>query len=489
MTALLDVQVNAIVVDPANPAHLYVGADIGVWRSIDGGANWAVFSEGLPDAGVMDLLLHNPRRLLRVATHGRSVWERTLPDTPKQGVELYVRSTQLDQGRSLAINGLPDPIAQGQLVYFWRGPDIKLDTPNALGEYQFPLTGTIDFLQFVDRLTDDFLNVATHATANIITRVYVQVHNRGVIPANNVRVMLLLANASAGLPPLPPGFEVNVRNGVPINTANWRTIGFDTLNDVRVGFPRIASFSLPSSMLPPPANLAGNQHHCVLALVHHADDQFTNTETSTDTLSGNDRKAAHKNLSVVQFTGTLPSARLAVMPVRIHNPSTREKLLTSLVIYLNSYPGRVRLLIPRVETEGNLEKLIDGMFFTKDSKDIVLWAKHHIIEIERNLKSKHPYNKLWSKQRIEDTKRATETRIILEAEDKKRIALNRIVMKPDTYHTVFVVFDLPKKGKIGQFYNIQFQQVDLKQDSIIGGLDERIEIVPDLSKKLKRKNL
>jgi hypothetical protein len=487
MAALLDVQANAIDVDPANPAHLYVGADIGVWRSIDGGLNWTVFSEGLPDAGVFDLLLHNPRRLLRAATHGRSVWERTLPDTPKQGVELYVRSTQLDQGRAPAISGLPDPTAQGQLVYFWRGPDIKLDTPNALGQYQFPLTGTIDFLQFVDRLTDDFQNVATHATANIITRIYVQVHNRGIVPANNVRVMLLLANASTGLPPLPAGFEVNVRNGIPINTANWRTIGFDTLNDVRVGFPRIAAFSLPSSMLPPPANLAGNQHHCVLALVHHADDQFTNTETGTDALSSSDRKAAHKNLTVVQFTGTLPPARPVVMPVRMHNPNTKEKLLTSFVIYLNGYPGRVRLLIPRVETDGNLEELIDGMFFTEDSKDIVRWAKDHITEIERNLKSKHPYNKLWSKQRIEDTKRAIETHIILEAEDKDRIAVNRIVITPDTYHTVFVFFDRPEKGKIGQFYNIQFQQVDLEHDSLIGGLDERIEIVPDLRKKLKRK--
>jgi hypothetical protein len=487
VTSLLDVQFNAIVVDPANPAHLYAGADIGVWRSIDGGANWTVFSEGLPDAAVEDLLLHNPRRLLRAATHGRGVWERTLPDTSKQGVELYVRSTQLDQGRGPAINGLPDPTAQGQSVYFWRGPEIKLDTPNALGQYQFPLTGTIDFLQFVDTLTDDFQNVATHATANIITRVYVQVHNRGVMQADNVRVMLLLANASMGLPPLPPGFEVNVRNGVPVNTANWRTIGFDTLNDVRVGFPKIAAFSLPSSMLPPPANLAGNQHQCVLALVHHADDQFTNTETIVDTLSSGDRKAAHKNLTVVQFTGTLPPARPVVMPVRIHNPNTKEKLLTSLAVYLNSYPGRVRLLIPRINTDGNLEKLIDGMFFSKDSKDVSLWAKHHIKEIEQNQKGKQPYDRVWSKQRIEDIKKATESSIVLEAEDKKQISLNRIVMEPDTYYTVFMVFDRPEKGKIGKSYNIQFRQVDLEHDSIIGGLDARIELVPDLKKKMKRK--
>jgi hypothetical protein len=304
--SLLDVQANAIVVDSMNLTHLYVGADIGVWRSTDGGANWALFSQGLPDAAVKDLALHDPRRLLRAATHGRGVYERTLPDTPKQEVELYIRSTQLDQGRFPAVNDLPDPTAPGQTVKFGQGPDIKLDTPDAAGQYQFPLTGTIDFLQFVDTLSDDFQKVATHATANILTRVYVQIHNRGVTPANNVRVMLLLANASAGLPPLPAGFDVNVRNGLPITTPDWRTVGFDTLNDVRVGFPKIAAFSLPSSMLPPPANLAGNQHQCVLVLVHHADDQFTNTQTNVDMLSSGDRKAAHKDLTVVQFAGTLP---------------------------------------------------------------------------------------------------------------------------------------------------------------------------------------
>jgi len=386
--SLLDVQANAIVVDPSNPTQLYVGADIGVWRSTDGGANWAPFSQGLPDAGVMDLALHDPRRLLRAATHGRGVYERTLPDTPKQEVELYIRNTQLDQGRFPAVNDLPDPTAQGQTVKFWRGPDIKLDTPDATGQDQFPLTGTIDFLQFVDTLTDDFQNVATHATANILTRVYVQVHNRGVTPANNARVMLLLANASAGLPPLPAGFDVNVRNGLPINTADWHTVGFDTLNDVRVGFPKIAAFRLPSSMLPPPANLAGNQHQCVLALVHHADDQFTNTQTNVDMLSSSDPKAAHKNLTVVQFTGTLPPELPVVIPVRIHNANLEQLLLTSLIVNLNGYPGRVRLLMPRVKIDGDLSELIDGLSFSQDAEDIRRWVERQVEMIRRNQRSK-----------------------------------------------------------------------------------------------------
>jgi hypothetical protein len=479
MNSLLDVFVDAIVVDPANATHLYVGADIGVWRSTDSGANWAPFSQGLPDAAVKDLLLHNPRRLLRAATHGRGVYERTLPDTPKQGVELYVRSTQLDQGRSTAVNGLPDPTAQSQVVYFWRGPDIKLDTPNAMGQYQFPLTGTIDFLQFVDTLTDDFQNVATHVTANIISRVYVQVHNRGVTPADNVRVMLLLANASAGLPPLPPGFDVNVRNGLPINTANWHTVGFDTLNDVRVGFPKIAAFSLPSSMLPPPANLAGNQHQCVLALVHHANDLFTNAQTDVDMLTSGDRKAAHKNLTVVQFTGTLPPQMPVVMPIRIHNANWQERLLTSLIVSLNNYPGRVRLWVPQLQTDGELGQLIDGMSFSQDSGDISRWAEGHIAMIKRNQRSRRPYDRFWSKQRIEDIGRAVETGTILEVVDKKRIAFNRIVMAPDTYHTIFLVFDRPPQGQIGQAYEIEICQLDVRREKVIGGLSARLELVPE----------
>jgi len=304
---LLDVQHSAIVVDPVHTSHVYAGADIGIWHSTDGGVTWATFSHGLPDVAVMDLKIHNPRRLLRASTHGRGVYERTLEPGLKQGVELYVRDTQLDQGRFSTVNGLPDPTKKGEQVQHWRGPDIKCDTPDAAGTYQFPLTGTIDFLQFVDVLSDDFRNVATHATATITTRVYVQVHNRGVVPADGVRVMLLLANASAGLPALPAGYEADVQTGTPINTAHWQTVGIETLNDVRVGAPKIAAFNLTSDKLPPPANLAGNNHHCVLALVHHVDDPYTSSETHTDTNSKDERKAAHKNLSVVQFTGTLPA--------------------------------------------------------------------------------------------------------------------------------------------------------------------------------------
>jgi hypothetical protein len=77
-TSLLDVEHNALVVDRASPADLYVGADIGVWHSSDSGRNWAPLQNGLPDAPVFDLQIHPTQRLLRAATHGRGLYEITL---------------------------------------------------------------------------------------------------------------------------------------------------------------------------------------------------------------------------------------------------------------------------------------------------------------------------------------------------------------------------------------------------------------------------
>jgi hypothetical protein len=487
LASLLDVEATAIAVDPTNPNDVYVGADIGVWRSTDGGSTWAPYSEGLPDAGVMDLALHAPRRLLRVATHGRSAYERTLDGAPRPGIELYIRDTQLDQGRFATVNGLPDPTRQGQTVVHYRGPDIKLDTPDVSGQYQVPLTGTIDFLAFDDTLTDDFQNVATHATATITTRVYVQVHNRGVTPASNVQVMLLLANASAGLPSLPSGYAANVQSGTPITTPAWRTVGFATLDDVRPGAPKVAAFDLTSNLLPPPANLAGNQHHCVLALVHHPADQFTATETVTDWLSIGERKSAHKNLTVVQFTGTPPEPPPLVLPLWINNARLEERLLTKLSILLRGYPGRVRVHLPRLHTDGDIEQLLEGGRRTEDDGAFAGWASDHLRMIEDNLGGDRPFDPEWSKQRIADVRMALDSGLVIEADAGKDVGLDRIILEPDEHHTVFLMFDRPADGRVGQFFEIDVQQLDSANgNELIGGVTARVELVPEPDQRRRR---
>jgi len=486
--ALLDVQHNAIVVDPSNPTHVYVGSDIGIWRSTNSGATWAPYSEALPDAAVIDLRLHQPRRLLRASTHGRGVWERRIDAASAQGVELYVRDTQLDQGRFTTENNLPDPTQPGQTVRHWRGPDIKLDTPDAMGNYQFPLTGTIDFHAFVDELTDDSLGVATHATATITTRVYVQVHNRGVTPANNVRVMALLANASAGLPALPANYWVNVQNGTPINTANWQTIGIAPLDDVRVGFPKIAAFDLSSSMLPPPASLAGNDHHCVLALLHHANDVYASTQTNTDLNSVQERKAAHKNLKVVQFTGTLPAPPPVVVPFRISNAWESDRMLSRLLLRFGGYAGRVRLVVPKLWIEGDWGEALEGFEEDQDFRIFKEWAERHLAFIEANQRSETPYNKRFSHQRVEDVRAALEAEQMFLVADPEKASVGRIVLAPASHQTLFLVFERPREGKIGEFWPMEILQIDERRGTLIGGLDLRVELVsePDLRRHYLR---
>jgi hypothetical protein len=80
-TGLPDVPVNSFVVDPNNAAHVFAGTDIGVFDSIDGGATWNPFGTGLPIVAVFDMAVASPGTVtekLRVATHGKGMWEISL---------------------------------------------------------------------------------------------------------------------------------------------------------------------------------------------------------------------------------------------------------------------------------------------------------------------------------------------------------------------------------------------------------------------------
>jgi hypothetical protein len=66
--------VNVIREDPTNAKILYVGTDVGVYVSLDGGASWAVLSAGLPTVYVHDLIVQPRDKVIVIATHGRGMW-------------------------------------------------------------------------------------------------------------------------------------------------------------------------------------------------------------------------------------------------------------------------------------------------------------------------------------------------------------------------------------------------------------------------------
>lgn len=71
---LPDETVNVIKEDPVNPDILYVGTDHGLYVSLNKGASFMAFGEGLPDAPVHDLTVHPRDKKIVVATHGRSLY-------------------------------------------------------------------------------------------------------------------------------------------------------------------------------------------------------------------------------------------------------------------------------------------------------------------------------------------------------------------------------------------------------------------------------
>ncbi len=66
--------VNVIREDPSNPKILYVGTDMGVYATTDGGETWNVLGANLPQVFVLDLVVQPRDRLIAIATHGRGVW-------------------------------------------------------------------------------------------------------------------------------------------------------------------------------------------------------------------------------------------------------------------------------------------------------------------------------------------------------------------------------------------------------------------------------
>jgi photosystem II stability/assembly factor-like uncharacterized protein len=71
---LPDIPVNALAIHPDDDNVLYAGTDLGVFVTVDGGANWMTYMNGLPRTEVLDMEVHTANSELRIATYGRSMW-------------------------------------------------------------------------------------------------------------------------------------------------------------------------------------------------------------------------------------------------------------------------------------------------------------------------------------------------------------------------------------------------------------------------------
>ncbi|HEX6367565.1 MAG TPA: hypothetical protein VF006_01455 [Longimicrobium sp.] len=288
---LPNIPANAVVVDPAATSRVYVGMDVGVFRSMDAGATWSSFSTGLPNAIVGDLLFHPVRRLVRAATRSRGVWEIPADPTAVPDVQVYLRDSMVDTARLFpSPTGGPDPFQPGAVTNWADSIDIKGES----APFQVVPPGGADFQYFEDDHGIFAAGLQNEATLGGSSRLYVQVHNRGVAPAQNTAVKLFWANGSS-LPPLPAGFWTSFPNNVVPAGSPWQPVApHVTVPQVQTGRPMVVPFGWT-----PPSTTPGSAW--VLALVSAANDPISTAETDVTNLVRGNARASLKRFDVVPF--------------------------------------------------------------------------------------------------------------------------------------------------------------------------------------------
>jgi len=82
-----DIPVHCLVVDPENPRRLYLGTDLGVFTSLNGGATWSVENTGFASVVTEWLAVGfdtDGTPSLYAFTHGRGAWKVGLRPTPPE---------------------------------------------------------------------------------------------------------------------------------------------------------------------------------------------------------------------------------------------------------------------------------------------------------------------------------------------------------------------------------------------------------------------
>jgi hypothetical protein len=108
-----DMPINAVLVDPETSTVVYAGSDLGLFKSVDGGATWALQLNGIPKLAIYDLVADATTRALVAFTHGRGAFRLNVPCTAPefQGVDSVVETGACGPG--LVVNwSAPSPWGQ-----------------------------------------------------------------------------------------------------------------------------------------------------------------------------------------------------------------------------------------------------------------------------------------------------------------------------------------------------------------------------------------
>lgn len=442
ITALPDIPVTAIEIDAHNASTLYIGTDIGIFRTTNIGGVWTVFEPGFPYVAVTDLQLDESRDILTAATHGRGMWQiKVAPAVSCSNADIYIRDDLLDTGEQIpSPSNVVDPLSVvrggsiGDKVYRWQSPDIKVDaqpfyTPDAL----------FDGVEFDRDLVHD------NPVRTQLNKVYVQVHNRGPFNANNVTVKILWADATAGLPALPADFWTSYPNDAS-DVSVWHPIGtYETIPTLEPTRPVVLSWNWT-----PPATAA--THTCILAVIDSPDNPIpaANKVLSVNWLIGNEKHIGLKNLHVIDA----PPGPSPPIPVEInfHN-DTNTIQFYDFVIDREFFPveGKINLKFLRLKTRRPLNQSVEGAEIFKKKRCWLLCLLERIF----------PF--LFESPPLK-----------IQITTSKTAVIKGVILNPKERVNAKIEITVPSEARPGDRYRFTIMQ--LRRNHILGGSTYEIRI-------------
>ena len=338
-TGAVALPTNAItgaVFDPNDANVVYAVTDVGAFRgtitpaigTAPPSGNWTPFDEGLPDGmDINDVWINRTTGMLKIGTMGHGAYQRDVrPGITCPAARLIVRDNINDQGELPSVSGVPDPehpipdparpgfykpddTSAGRL-YWWTSADVRIDVPSSA-----PVMNQIASADHVEMQTCP-VRLSSCPAGTLLdanpqrgqaARVYAQVTNAGLQPATNVRVVALVADASAGLPLLPADFWTTT---FPAGSTTCGAL------DTSTGW-RFASPSNPCPIIPVvnpevpevarydwTVPLGQAEHSCMLIISESASDPLDPNVRSANErrlweLVPNNRQISLRNLHVV----------------------------------------------------------------------------------------------------------------------------------------------------------------------------------------------
>lgn len=324
-----------VVADPNDPNVLYVATSVGPFRGVvTPGAPpsvvWTPFDEGLPDGLFVNDVWVDPKTgVLSLASYGHGVYRRDIRGSVQCPARmLVVRDNVYDDGTEPSPYAIPDaehPIPDparpnfykpddswGGRTYWWTSSDIRIDVPSV-----DPPANTIpsaDHVEFeicptaIAKCPAGTMIDSPPASGKI-SRVYVQVANRGVQPVTNTRVIAIWAPLSAALPPLPPSFwSTTFPAGAPCGaidpSTGWHLVDPVTpCRNVAVVNPDLPELARFDWNVP----LGVDGHACLLTVVESAEDPLDPSirllnKVKPEDIVASSRHIAQRNVSILPFS-------------------------------------------------------------------------------------------------------------------------------------------------------------------------------------------